>query len=310
MKKWICLLLLFSVWCMPGPRVHAASKTDELKGEPKLMVTTVLSDPADLEAGMEATLTITIKNTNGRRYVKNAIFSFSEASGEIIPIGQDSIFVSKIDKGAEFEWSLQVHVLPTARSGIHTAIIEMSYEDSAHLSHHMNSKIYLEVRQPVRLSFDEPKFPARVMQGDTQSFSLTLMNLGKSEIYNALLSFDIEGLANGGSVLIGTLEPGSFKSSTTNFRVDSDKAGPVEGLITLTYEDDFGEIYQTEIPLKTTIEQKVIQSAPIKEEDPASGILRSWWVLPASATVLVFLIIAVIFGIVRSRKRRAEEAKL
>ena len=294
----------------PGQGVQAASKTDELKGEPKLMVTAVLSDPADLEAGMEATLTITIKNTNGRRYVKNAIFSFSEASDEIIPIGQDSIFVAKIDKGAEFEWSLQGQVLPTTRSGIHTAIIEMSYEDSTHFSHHMSSKIYLEVRQPVRLSFDEPKFPTRVMQGDTQSFSLTLMNLGKSEIYNALLSFDIEGLANGGSVLIGTLEPGSFESGTTNFRVDSDITGPVEGLITLTYEDDFGEIYQTTIPLKTTIELKVIQSAPIKEEDPASGILSRWWVLPASATVLVFLIIAVIFGIVRSRKRRAEETKL
>lgn len=310
MKKLICLFLLLSVWGLLGQSALAASNTDELKGEPKLMVTAVLTDPEDLKTGNESTLTITIKNTNGSRYVKNVIFSFNEMSNEIIPVGQDSIFVAKLDKGAEFKWSFQVQVLPTASSGIHTAMIEMTYEDSTHAAHNMSSKIYLEVRQPVRLSFDEPKFPVRVTQGDTQSFSLTLMNMGKSEIYNALLSFDIEGMANGGSILVGTIEPGTSKSGNTNFRVDSDKTGFVEGLITLTYEDDFGELYEKTIPLKTTIEQRVVPDKSLTNKTQDSGIVQLWWLFSIGGLVIVFLIIITIIGVKRSRLRKSEEAKL
>lgn len=310
MKKFVGLFLLLSVWCLLGQSAMAVGNTDELKGEPKLMVSAVLSDPDVLAAGNIATLAITIKNTNGSRYVKNVIFSFSEASSEIIPIGQDSIYVAKIEKGAEFQWSLQVQVLPTARSGVHNAMIEMSYEDNMHMSHHMSSTIFLEVRQPVRLSFDEPKLPVRVTQGDTQSFSLTLMNLGKSEIYNALLSFDIEGMANGGSVLIGTIEPGSSKTGTTNFRVESDKAGLVEGSITLTYEDDFGELYEKIIPLKTTIEQRDVPDTSVPDKTQASGPGALWWLFTIGGAVIVLLIIAAIIGVNRSRQRKAEDAKL
>ena len=310
MKKFIGLFLMLSVWCLLGQSAMAVGNTDELKGEPKLIVSAVLSEPDVLAAGNIATLTISIKNTNGSRYVKNAIFSFSDASSEIIPVGQDSIYVAKIEKGAEFQWSLQVRVLPTARSGVHSAMIEMSYEDNTHMSHNMSSTIFLEVRQPVRLSFDEPKLPVRVTQGDTQSFSLTLMNLGKSEIYNALLSFDIEGMANGGSVLIGTIEPGSSKTGTANFRVDIDKPGIVEGTITLTYEDDFGELYEKVIPLKTTIEQRVVADTSVPDKTQDSGIGEFWWLFPIGGAVIMLLIIAASIGVKRSRLRKAEDEKL
>ena len=308
--KWIRLFLLALVWCLLGQNVLAASKTDELKGEPKLMVTAAAADPAVLEAGGEATLTVTIRNTNGSRYIKNAIFSFSEMSGEIIPVGSDSIFVAKLDKGAEFAWSFRVRALPAARSGIHTAEISLSYEDNTHLPHMMSSTIYLELRQPVRLYFEEPEFPARVLQGETPRFSLTLMNLGKSPVYNALLSFDIEGLANGGSVLVGTIEPGESKEGLANFRVDSDKTGLVAGRVTLTYEDDRGTQYETEIPVKTTIGQRVVQNQPAPDEKAASGILLSRWTLPAAGFVMAILIIAAVLIAKRRRKRKADEARL
>lgn len=308
--KWIRLLFLALVWCLLGQHVLAASKTDELKGEPKLMVAAVAADPAVLEAGGEADLTVTIRNTNGSRYIKNAIFSFSELSGEIIPVGSDSVFVAKLDKGAEYAWSFKVRALPAARSGIHTAVIALSYEDNAHLPHTMSSTIYLELRQPVRLYFEEPEFPARVLQGETPRFSLTLMNLGKSPVYNALLSFEIEGLASGGSVLIGTIESGESKEGLANFRVDSDKTGPVAGKVTLTYEDDRGTFYENEIPVKTTIGARVVQDQPESDEKAASGTLLSRWLLPAAAFLLVILIVAAVLIAKGHWKRKADEARL
>jgi len=83
-KIWLKVLIgstvLFFVIFYWGSPLFAASMNDELKGEPKLMVTDIQISSGTLVAGQEATLTVTIRNTNGSRYIKNAIFTFSESS--------------------------------------------------------------------------------------------------------------------------------------------------------------------------------------------------------------------------------------
>lgn len=310
MKKITSLFLIVLIVSIYGQGLSAAGNADELKGEPKLMVSAVKTEPSILEAGEDAVLVFAIKNTNNSRYIKNAIFSFNEQSNEIIPIEQNSIFVTKIEQSSEYEWQLQVHVLPSASSGIHIATIDMSYEDNAHLPHQMSSKIYLEIRQPVRLSYSQPELPSRVTQGTTQSLSLTLMNLGKSAIYNALLSFDIDGLANVGSVLVGTIDPGLTATGTTNLRVGNDKTGQVQGKITLTYEDDFGKIYEKIIPLQTTIEERVVATSTDEGEIQNSGVEKIWWIIPLGGLLLIALVIITILSAKLTKLSKAEESRL
>ena len=81
-------------------------------------------------------------------------------------------------------------------------------------------------------------------------------------------------------------------------------------MATLTYEDDFGEVYKVPLPLKTIIEQRVFQNPLDLKEEKASFMTRNIWLLPAGGIVLMFLVIAIILGMKRSRQRQKDEAKL
>lgn len=313
MKMWIFPMILIFVFCLWSPRLFASSTADELKGMPKLMVTDVQISSGTLIAGQEATLTVTIRNTNGSRYIKNAIFTFNESSNEIIPMASDSVFVSRIAKGSSYEWSIPIRSIPAAWSGIHTATIDMAYEDNQHMPHSMSSKITLDLRQPVRLHIDEPRFPARVTQGETPTLAINLMNLGKSSLFNVRLSFDFRGLTHGGSVLVGTIGAGETKQGNANFRVEGDVVGSVDGVVTLAYEDDFGKQYEEKLSLKTIIEDKPVPVMPTQSDSSSIQSIAQkvvTWLWPAVVLLLILLLVVTIIGIKRLRQHRQDDAKL
>jgi len=228
-------------------------------------------------------------------------------------VASDSVFVGKIAKGASYVWSIPIKSIPAARSGIHIATIDMAYEDNLHMPHMMSSKITLEIRQPVRLHVDEPRFPARVTQGDTPTLSVNLMNLGKSNLFNVRLSFDVRGLTHSGSILVGTIGAGESKQGSANFRVESGVTGPVDGTITLTYEDDIGEQYEEKYSWKTTIEEKTIPVLPAAStQTPLQAMVKQYavWLLLVGGLLLVLVLMVGVIGIKRHRQRRQDEAKL
>jgi hypothetical protein len=201
-----------------------------------------------------------------------------------------------------------VTALTTAQSRPHPATIMMEYEDSMGQACSASDRIILPVRQPVRLEYEEPALPPRVTQGDTVPFSITLMNLGKSTIFNALLKFEIPGLATGGSVLVGTISPGESQAGTTNFRVESDSLGEVSGTLTLSYEDDYGEHYEKEITLATAIEKKMEAPPPSGEEKDDASRFPIWIAWAAGAVLLI----AVTFFVIRwlKQKKAMEEDEM
>ncbi len=82
--------------------------------------------------------------------------------------------------------------------------------------------------------------------------------------------------------------------------------GKVEGIITISYEDDFGETYTETVDVSTVIEEKVI-TADIEEEEEKKNPL--WW---------LFMLIGAIIGgalgfgiphVIRSNKQRKEDEK-
>ena len=120
----------------------------------------------------------------------------------------------------------------------------MEYEDSHGNTVSAADQIIIQVRQPVRLEYTEPTLPPRVTQGDTPTLTITLMNLGKSTIYNALLKFELPGLSSGGSVLVGTIAPGTSAEGRQPCKKDGEQSA---GRL-FNYEDEYGESYEKKIP--------------------------------------------------------------
>lgn len=328
MKRIVCFLIIMFILCTAlivvcpketnagsaenaqqnGNRPAAAPEPAQAaSSQPKLMVEKYVLDRDYIEAGGSATVKVTIRNTSSSQDVKNIKLSYWEESAEILPAGTGTVYYKQIAKNSSCTWSFKVTATTTAQSRPHIATITMEYEDSNGNPLSASDRIILQVRQPVRLAYEEPSFPVRVTQGDRPSFSITLMNLGKSTIYNALVKIDIPGLS-GGSLLIGTIPPGESQTGTTNLHVESEQLGKVTGTLLLSYEDEYGEHYEKEIPLYTTIEEKKEVTVP-KESDTAktASEFPGWLVWAAAGTLLFALISYFVSRWLKEKKQREED---
>ena len=88
----------------------------------------------------------------------------------------------------------------------------------------------------------------------------------RQEAYKLLSKADIN--------FVGNIESAQSGTATANLRVDSNFEGEVKGKITITYEDDYGEVYTDTVDVLTVIEKKVEQ-IEIKEEPEKNNSL--WW---------------------------------
>lgn len=292
------------------PHASQPEPTQTPPSQPKLMVENYTLDQNYLEAGKKATVTVTIRNTSITQPAKNIKLSFSEDSGEIIPAGTGAQYCPQIVKGSSYTWSFEVTATTTAQSKPHAATIMMEYEDSHGHTISASDRIILQVRQSVRLEYEEPSLPIRVTQGDTTSFTMTLMNLGKSTIYNALLKFEIPGLSTGGSVLVGTISPGESQIGRTNFQVGTAALGAIAGTLFLSYEDDYGEYYEKEIPLSTTIEEKLTLEAPTDTGSTTPASDFPWWIFFAAAFAVSLTLVYVYATRWLKQKKAREEDEM
>ncbi len=290
-----------------SPPAAEPEPAQAVSSQPKLMVEKYVLDRDYIEAGGSATVKVTIRNTSSSQDVKNIKVSFWEESAEILPDGTGAVYYKQIAKNSSCTWSFKVTATTTAQSKPHPATITMEYEDSNGNPLSASDRIILQVRQPVRLSYAEPSLPVRVTQGDRPSFTMTLMNLGKSTIYNVHLKFDIPGLS-GGSLLIGTIPPGESQTGTTNLRVESEPLGPVKGTLLLSYEDEYGEYYEEEIPLSTTIEEKK-EVAPPQQTNTAKTATKypGWIIWAVGGTLLFALLCYFIRNWLKLKKQRKED---
>jgi hypothetical protein len=286
-------------------------QTAEPQPKPKLMVESYSLDKPYLEAGGSATLTVTVRNTSAAQLVKNVKLSFTEESGEILPAGTGAGYYKEIAKNGTVTWTVQLNATTGAQSKPHIAAIAMEYEDGEGTALNASDRAVIEVRQSVRLEYEEPSLPTRLTQGDTPTFSINLMNMGKSALNNVLLTFDIPGLSNGGSVLVGTIAPGEAKTGTTNFQIAKAALGSIAGTFTLSYEDEYGEHYKKELPLATTIEKKTETAAPADSQKAAVKALIPWWVPVACGVLcLIALCVFVPWWLKRRRERQRDEIRL
>lgn len=263
MKK-IFYVFVAAVILSLSTTAHAAASEGKY---PKLIVEDYVSEQASLSPGEETAITISIRNTNAEKSARNIRLSFEDDTGDILPVKTASVIIPYIAAGDTAEWQIDVLAIETAKDAPHLMKIKMEYEDARGNVLIAEDTILIDVVQPVRLEYTEPDMPVKVTQGDTFSLSVTLMNMGKGDIYNALLTYRIEGLADGGSLLAGTIAPGESKEGTTNLRVNSDVAGDVSGTITLSYEDSRGKYYETVLPVSTVIEEKVTAAYTDAETD-------------------------------------------
>ncbi len=272
MKKTI--IFIFCFLFMLSPTLAFAEENTDYS-TPRLMVTGYELNEESLSPEKTAVLKVTFKNYSSKKAIYNIKLSLSDPSGEIIATGMPTKYVNAVYAGSTYVWEIELKAVNTASIGQHDLQITAEYEDKNYSSYSSSDTLRIDVRQSVKLSYNGAILPKKVIQGDTQTVTVDLMNTGKSTIYNCILDFSIEGMQSGGSVFVGNIAPATNIQSSANLRVNSNTLGEVKGKITISYEDDYGKIYEEAVDVSTFIEEKAEQINVTEVEEEKKNPL--WW---------------------------------
>lgn len=83
----------------------------------------------------------------------------------------------------------------------------------------------------------------------------------------------------------------------------NEKYGPTNGMVTLSYEDEFGEVYTKEIPFNTTINKPEILTPVIPKEEPETA--GQWWISILTGIGGIALVLGIL-GVRRLFLRKAD----
>ena len=126
MKKFFSLILC-ALFCLASITTAFAEETPS---QPKVMVTDYKTD-GELKAGGTAKISVTLTNKSKTDYVKNMKLTFSDSSGDIVPVGVATGYVEILGAKKSVTWDVDVRISETAKDGNHAVNIMCEYESDA-----------------------------------------------------------------------------------------------------------------------------------------------------------------------------------
>ena len=234
-----------------APPVHIESYSLTVDGQPV----------NQLFAGDEAILSMTIrnddKNVNAR---KVRIGASIDTKVLLFTMGEtDTKYVDVIESEKSADISYKITVANEASEGPTNFSVTLNYENWEVTQASASQTLPLIVKQPVRVEVGEPTiYDSDAKPDEPIAMSLSIVNKGRSKIYNVSIDVEGKGLSMyedyyGGDVLpAAKLNPDILVSSTT--------AGKCSGNLLVHYEDSEGEAYTETVPVSFTVaEQPVVQ---------------------------------------------------
>ena len=253
--------------------------------------------PSIIEAGSEFTATVTLENTNKKKYVQNMTVAIScESPNFTLLNDSDVVYIDKLGKGATTDIQIKYRTDLNTAAQKYYITLTMTYDNSDAATLSSTGTVPVSVAQPLRVEMTAPVIAERVNAGDTMPLSFQVMNMGRSAVYNVRVELSAPGLIPTGTAFIGNLEAGTAyeadmsvfvgtKNMSEGYEGD-DKYGYTNGKITLIYEDADGKEYKEETEFSTTISEPVIAvSNTAEEEEPETA--SQWWISVVIGIVIV-----------------------
>ena len=285
-----------------------APETTADRSAPRLMTTAYALDKDFLSPGESAKLTVTLTNTNKKRAAANLKLTLTDESGDLEIGGMNTRFVGALGAENTYSFEISLTAAHSAAVGRHSLTLTAEYEDGDFQSYSSADTLYVDVRQPAELSFSGAELPERIVEGDTVTVTVELMNTGKARLSNCRADFEIPRLVGGDTAFGGDLAPGESKAVSANLRADPEQIGETKGKIIISYEDEYGKTYTKTADAFTEIEKKVEAAAA-----PAQAKKKTLpWYLFGSAGIILGggAAFGVTYGIFAAKQRRQDELRL
>ena len=255
---------------------------------------------------------LTAKVTNPSRYaaMTGMMLTVTDATGDILPAGTDKIMLPDLLPGESADVTVPLTVIATASVSLHQLTMNLAWTALGQTSAWSES-FTVPVNQQIRLERGAMSLPSSALQGNQVTLTLPLMNMGRAELRNVLATLTLPGVAEGQSVLVGTIPAGESKDAKIVFTPGKTVLGEVTGELRVTCEDLWGNVSGFTLPVALTVEE----AAPAPVQATLTQEIEKRlpdWLLPALGGVCGALLLALVLqGALLGRKiRRLEEDKL
>ncbi len=308
MKKLITFILSL-VMCFGYTLTAYAleEETTQNMSTPRLMVSESRIENS-VKPGENTTLCVTLKNYSKSKTVYNIKLSVTDDSGEIKPVNSANKYVEKIGANSTYKWNIELTASPVSQIGEHSLTVSSEYEDEYYNSYSGSDIVRVNVEQTVDLEYSGVILPKTVYADETETMDISLMNTGKSNIRNCIISLENDNLQTGGAQLVGEIPAGEQKSAKLNIRVGK-TLGDTEATVTITFEDEFGNSYSKQETVSTNITEKPVAQTEQETEEKSKYPL--WWLFMIIGLLLGGTVGCIIpIAIHNNKQRKQDELRL
>ena len=283
---------------------------------PRVIVTGFDTNPAEVHAGSDFTLTIHLKNTSKKTKVQNMLFELeapTEGTDEqtsapaFLPTsGSNSIYLNGIKADGTADISITLNAKADLLQKPYSINLSMKYEDSQATQIESSSSISIPVKQDARFEFSEFEIsPQTIEVGGETNVMCSLYNLGRIKLYNAKARFEGNGIKKQ-EIFIGNVDAGATGSIDAMLQGEKVTNGNSKITMTLSYEDESGNISETTKDFELEVTEAVDDSDMYMNTDGDAEAGSSGF--PVVPVVVVIAIIAgAVAAVVIVKKKKKKQ---
>ena len=241
---------------------------------PKLVVDSYSFSEEKIYAGETFTLTFTVRNTSNEEDTKSILLTMTNnaETGKLTPAeGSNTLYIDKLAKGESKTLSMSLATAPDTEAKAYELKLDFDYEGTktrpATLAKGASSaSIPVTVLQKIRLKIDDPTVDGEAMEGESVPVYFSLYNMGRSPIYNCMVTVEGDGLSLEDSFFQGTVAAGN--SMRADLSIITATPGQIDGEIVISYEDALEEKMEERLPLSIFVNEGFNPDANGGMEDP------------------------------------------
>lgn len=241
---------------------------------PKIVVDSYSFSSDKIYAGEDFDLTFTVRNTSNEEDTKSILVTMTNnaETGKLTPAeGSNTLYIDKLGKGESKTMTMSIATAPDTEAKAYELKLDFDYEGAktrpATLAKGASSaSIPVTVLQKIRLKIDEPTVDGEAMEGESVPVYFSMYNMGRSSIYNCMVTVEGDGLSLEDSFFQGTVAAGN--SMRADLSVITATPGQIDGEIVITYEDSLEEKMEERLPLSIFVNEGFNPDANGGMEDP------------------------------------------
>lgn len=276
------------------------SKSDQ--SVPNLVIRSFAYGGESVAAGAKFPLDFTFENT-GASKVENIVVTVDGGESFAMDGSTNTYFYRALAAGGTQSQQVPMRAVPTGKSGAKSLTVSFKYEYSdgeKRTQATSDIKLSIPIFQPDRFQINAPTVPEYGTVGEEIEIIIPYVNKGKDDIANleaTVVGEDVDTPAR--TQYLGNVTAGS--NGNVGFAISPNKAGEINVVLKISYENADQQVQTKEFPVKLTAEEYV---PPVDDgsefSDENSGPAIPW--LPILLAVAGAGIAVVVILFIRKKK--------